>query len=106
MKSEPSLSCRGAVCRQTARPKLDRARQLRQLGPEGGIMTRNKFVCKVIVLAFVGLFHVLSAAKADNAARIELSSDRAFPESLTASSDGALYVGSPATGGITRIPPG
>src|SRR5258708_10887311 len=99
MKSEPSLSCRGAVCRQTARPKLDRARQLRQLGPEGRIMPESNRIRTMIVLIFTSLFHVISAARADNATRVELSDKRAFPESITASSDGALYVSSPATGG-------
>jgi sugar lactone lactonase YvrE len=70
-------------------------------------MTGSKRVRTAIVLVIVGLFNdALAAAGADNAIRIELSNDRAFPESLTASSDGALYVSSPATGGITRIPHG
>jgi sugar lactone lactonase YvrE len=69
-------------------------------------MVENNRVRTAIVLALVGLFHALSAARANNATRIELSSDRAFPESITASSDGALYVSSLAAGGITRIPRG
>ena len=69
-------------------------------------MTEKNLVHSAIVLVVVGLLHTITAAGADTAARIDLSSDRAFPESITASSDGALYVGSPATGGVTRIPPG
>src|SRR3954468_4845788 len=69
-------------------------------------MTERTLVCTVIVLACVGLCPALSTARADNATRVELSDKQAFPESLTASSDGALYVSSPAAGGITRIPPG
>src|SRR5262245_10052868 len=69
-------------------------------------MTGRNLVRTAVVLAFVGLFHALSAARADTAARIDLFSGRAFPESVTVSSDGELYVSSPATGGITRIPRG
>lgn len=39
-------------------------------------------------------------------APIDLPSSRAFPESITASADGTLYVGSVAEGGIVRIRPG
>jgi hypothetical protein len=66
-------------------------------------MPESNRIRTAIVLIFVGLFYALAAARADNAARIELSSDGAFKESLTASSDGVLYVSSPATGGITRV---
>ncbi len=69
-------------------------------------MPESSRIRTVIVLIVVGLFNVISAAQADNTTHIDLSSDRAFPESITASTDGALYIGSPAVGGITRIPPG
>src|SRR5262245_16069964 len=63
-------------------------------------------VVVMIVLVCVSLFNAHSTARADGATRIALSDDRAFPESITASFDGTLYVGSPAAGGITRIPRG
>lgn len=37
---------------------------------------------------------------------IPLPGDRAFPESITSTTDGTLYVGSPATGGVLRVRPG
>src|ERR1041385_8824347 len=70
------------------------------------IMPESNRIRIAIVLVFVGLFNVIAVARADNVTRVDLSSDRAFPESITASADGALYVGSPAVGGITRIPRG
>lgn len=69
-------------------------------------MTERNFGRTAIVLVLIGLFSVHSAARADDATRVELADDRAFPESITASSDGTLYVSSPAVGGITRIPRG
>lgn len=69
-------------------------------------MRKRNLVRAAIVLILVGLFSTRSSARADEATRVDLSDARAFPESLTASSDGTLYVSSPATGGITRIPHG
>jgi len=69
-------------------------------------MAERNRVRTAIVLVFVGLFNALSVTRADDATRIELSDHQAFPESITALSDGTLYVSSPATGGITRIPRG
>jgi len=69
-------------------------------------MVKNNLVRTVIMLVCVGLFSAVSAVKANDAMRIALADERAFPESITASSDGTLYVGSLATGGITRIPRG
>src|SRR5262249_51848637 len=69
-------------------------------------MTKDNFIRPAVVLAWVGLFSTLALVGADNAAQVELSDKQAFPESITASSDGALYVSSVASGGITRIPRG
>jgi hypothetical protein len=69
-------------------------------------MTENNRVRTAIVLVLVGLFNAPSVARADDATRVALSDDRAFLESITASSDGTLYVGNPAAGGVTRIPRG
>jgi sugar lactone lactonase YvrE len=46
---------------------------------------------------------VASALAATEPATIALPGDRAFPESVTASRDGTLYVGSLAQGGVARI---
>ena len=40
------------------------------------------------------------------AASIELSSKEAYPESLSAATDGTLYVGSAGTGGVLKVAPG
>ena len=68
-------------------------------------MTESNRVRAAIVLVCVAL-SALATARADDATRIELSNERAYPESLTASSDGTVYVSSLAAGGITRIPRG
>src|SRR5581483_763979 len=69
-------------------------------------MTERNFVRTVLVLVWVGLFDAVFAARADDATHVALADTQAFPESITASSDGTLYVSSPATCGITRIPRG
>src|SRR5690242_20691729 len=69
-------------------------------------MVARNLVRTVIVLVGMVLFNVVSVAQATDAPRIALSDKRAFPESVTASADGTLYVGSPANGGIMRIPHG
>ena len=66
----------------------------------------NNRVRAAVVLVVIGLFYALSVARADDANRIELSDKQAYPESITASSDGTLYISSLAAGGITRIPRG
>jgi len=69
-------------------------------------MMENNRVRAAVVLVVIGLFYALSVARADDANRIELSDNQAYPESITASSDGTLYISSLAAGGITRIPRG
>ena len=66
-------------------------------------MTESNRVRTAVVLVVIGLFSALLVARADDANRIELSDSRAFPESITASSEGTLYVSSLASGGVTRI---
>ena len=66
----------------------------------------NNRVHTAVVLVVIGLFYALSVARADDANRIELSDNQAYPESITASSNGTLYISSLAAGGITRIPRG
>ena len=69
-------------------------------------MIKNDRVGTMIVLVVVGLFYALSVARADDTNRIALSDNQAFPESISASADGTLYISSLAAGGITRIPRG
>jgi len=47
-----------------------------------------------------------SPARAQVPAEIHIPGDRVFPESLTSSADGAVYVGSVVGGGVYRAPPG
>ena len=65
-----------------------------------------------VIRAYASLFVLaaviapLSANAEEPAKRIALSGDRAYPESIAAAADGALYVSSLASGGIWRIKPG
>ena len=68
-------------------------------------MTERNRVCAVIVLVCVILLNTILVARANDTTRIALTENQAYPESLTASSDGTLYIRSLAVGGITRIPP-
>ena len=69
-------------------------------------MTERNLGCVVIVLVCVILFNPILVARANDTNRIALSDNQAYPESITASSDGTLYVSSLAAGGIKRIPHG
>ena len=66
-------------------------------------MTKRNLVCAVIVLVCVVLFNSILVARANDTNRIALSDNQAYPESITASSDGTLYISSLASGGVTRI---
>jgi sugar lactone lactonase YvrE len=65
-----------------------------------------------VIRAYASLFVLaavvapLSANAEEPAKQIALSGDRAYPESIAAAADGALYVSSLASGGIWRIKPG
>ena len=57
----------------------------------------------------LGLAAILAVSSASAWAQpneIELPGARAFPESVTSTADGTLYVGSPAVGGVLRVKPG
>lgn len=69
-------------------------------------MMKRDLVCVVIMLVCVILLNTILVARANDATRIALSDNQAYPENITASSDGTLYISSLAAGGITRIPPG
>ena len=47
-----------------------------------------------------------SAARGSDAAQIAIPGERVFPESLTSTSDGAIFIGSIALHGIFRVAPG
>ena len=57
--------------------------------------------CLVAILAMGGTVAASAAP-----AVVELPGDRAFPESITSTSDGTLYVSSFANGGVLRVQPG
>ena len=48
----------------------------------------------------------LMPARAADRTEITFPGDHAYPESLTATSDGTIYAGSLYEGGIFRVPPG
>src|ERR1700724_2647116 len=49
---------------------------------------------------------LMSSSALAVAASIDLPGDRVFPENITSTKDGTLYVGSLGSGGIIRIKPG
>ncbi|MCI0465628.1 MAG: hypothetical protein L0Y57_01255 [Beijerinckiaceae bacterium] len=60
-----------------------------------------------ITLAILGgILTIASPAISADTLSIEVPGERAFPESISAASDGTLYVSSLASGGIARIRPG
>ena len=52
------------------------------------------------------LLYGVSAARAADRTEVAFPSERAYPESITATADGTLFTGSVAEGGIYRVPPG
>ncbi|MBV8097501.1 MAG: hypothetical protein JO110_30505 [Acetobacteraceae bacterium] len=71
-------------------------------------MNARRSACAV-GLACVGFGLLLSArlpVTAGERTEITFPGTRAYPESITATSDGALFAGSLAEGGIFRVPPG
>lgn len=74
---------------------------------------RRAFVAGLVALTALGGFATMGAgasltagATASAASAIALPGDLAFPESLAASSDGTLYIGSAKIGGVMRVAPG
>jgi sugar lactone lactonase YvrE len=57
-------------------------------------------------IARLGLLAAVLAAPLAHAAIIELASKQAYPESLSATADGTLYIGSAGAGGVLRVAPG
>jgi sugar lactone lactonase YvrE len=67
-------------------------------------MSIYRFRLSTIALTLAGILVLVPAASAETS-EIALPSDRAYPESITAAPDGALFVSSPAVGGVWRITP-
>jgi sugar lactone lactonase YvrE len=64
----------------------------------------RKLVRRSVIVALLGAYPL--AASADASKPITLPGDQAYPESMSAGSDGTIFVGSLAGGGIMRIKPG
>src|SRR5580704_758547 len=63
-------------------------------------------VCRRVFLAGVTTLLAIGAPVASAAAAITLPGALAYPESLAASSDGTLFIGSAKMGGVVRVVPG
>jgi hypothetical protein len=63
-------------------------------------------VCRRVFLAGVTTLLAIGAPVASAAAAITLPGALAYPESLAASSDGTLFIGSAKMGGVVRVAPG
>ena len=62
--------------------------------------------CRRVFLAGVTTLLVIGASVASAASAITLPGELAYPESLAASSDGTLFIGSAKMGGVLRVTPG
>jgi streptogramin lyase len=62
--------------------------------------------CHRVFLAGVATLMAIVASLATAAQAIKLPGELAYPESLAASSDGTLFIGSAKTGGVLRVTPG
>lgn len=61
---------------------------------------------RLSAMVFLGAFAFATHAAAEDLKPIEVPGDRAYPESMSASSDGTIYISSLASGGIARVTPG
>jgi len=68
-----------------------------RLWNEAGQMTALVFICSSMFVA---------SAMADAVKPIEIPGDQAYPESMSASADGTIYISSIASGGVARVKPG
>ena len=69
-------------------------------------MIKKKTIIAALATSALGLLSVAPAAMSEDAKSIELPGDQAYPESISAASDGTIYVSSLASGGIIRVAPG
>jgi sugar lactone lactonase YvrE len=60
----------------------------------------------LLVVLAVGVGTAIAACSSKPAKQVVLPGDRAYPESISATGDGTLYVSSIASGGVLRIKPG
>jgi streptogramin lyase len=83
-----------------------RYRETNHLISEGKVMSVTRPIVRAFVMALAGTVITLPHAMAAELAAVEVPGDRAFSESISAASDGTLYVSSLASGGIARVAPG
>jgi streptogramin lyase len=60
----------------------------------------------MFMIVLVSIWIIAYPASAESFNSLTVPGERAFPESISAASDGTLYVSSLASGGIARIKPG
>ena len=65
-----------------------------------------KPLSRLTAVAFAGMLAFAAEARAEDSKPIELPGDQAYPESMSAASDGTIYVSSLASGGVMRVKPG
>ena len=68
-------------------------------------MSIHQFRLSITVALTLASILVIASPAIAQTSEIALPSDRAYPESITATPDGTLYVSSPAVGGVWRIKP-
>lgn len=61
---------------------------------------------RLTVLAFLCVFASAAPVLASEAKPIDVPGDQAYPESISAASDGTIYISSIASGGVARVKPG
>jgi sugar lactone lactonase YvrE len=69
-------------------------------------MIKKKTIIAAIATSALSLLAAATPAVSQDAKTVELPGDQAYPESISAASDGTIYVSSLASGGIFRIAPG
>src|SRR5690349_12280110 len=65
-----------------------------------------KLFSGLAAFACIGALIVATHAIADDSKPIEIPGDQAYPESMSAASDGTIYISSLASGGVARVEPG
>ena len=61
---------------------------------------------RLTAMAFLGAFAFAAQAGAEDLKPVQIPGDRAYPESMSATSDGTIYVSRLASGGVARVMPG